>query len=427
MKRQMLTGVLAMLLVPMVGGQAVATVVEDSRQEGLAERLNALVGEMAERDQKIEILRQQVAELSDQEGANGTAAAPSPLSLGGYGEVHATITEGSDSQGRSNDLLDIHRLVGFVGYRFNDWLRFQSEIEIEHAFVADGEGGELEVEQAYIDFLLAEGVNIRAGRVLVPVGMINQHHEPTSFNGVERPNFSKYIIPSTWWSDGVGLFGNVGDSVSYECYMLGGLDGSGFSAIDGIRGGRIKERPSLNELALTGRLDYFVAPGEALNLRLGGSFFLGGINNGNKGKDPGVSGDISIYSLDFQASMGRFDMRGATAYEKIDDAVGIDSVAEEIFGYFLEGAVHVLPETWKTGKLRSSDVVLFVRYDSYDTQYGMKDDVIADPAGDREDWTIGLSYYPVSNLVVKADYQIRNSAAAENPANLINFGIGWQF
>jgi len=423
----------------------------DDRISRLEMQLERLAEELRRKEQSIAALEQRIERLNAAQGKpdsgsigeeqiktmiEETVAAreqQSPLarlSLGGYGEIHANISEGSTA-GQSKDQLDIHRLVTFLGYEFNDWIRFQSEVEIEHAMVSSGDGGELEIEQAHLDFLLNDSFNIRAGRFLIPVGIVNQHHEPTTFNGVERPNFAKYIVPSTWWSDGVGLFGNINDSIKYEAYLAAGLDGSGFDDIDGIRGGRLKERPSLNELAITARLDYF--PWQASlaadrKLRLGASIYHGGINNGNKGADPGVSGDLTIYSADFDASAGKFDFRGVYAFEKIDGAQSIgNNVAEEIMGYYLEGAYHFWPDSWKTGKLKNSDALVFVRYDDYDTQYSMPAGVQANPAGDRHDWTFGISFFPTHNVVVKADYQIREAEGANDPDNTFNLGIGWQF
>ena len=190
--------------------------------------------------------------------------------ISGYGEVHVNFNQGSEK-----DQIDIHRFVLDFKYDFNDWITFHSELEVEHAFVSDDDG-EISLEQFYVDFLLHDNVNVRMGRVLTPLGIINQRHEPPLFNGVERPGVDKYIIPSTWSSDGIGIFGNVVPSLTYELYVAGGMDGSKFDAVKGIRGGRIKERPSMNDIAVTGRMDYypfadFSAPaGQTLRLGLGG-------------------------------------------------------------------------------------------------------------------------------------------------------------
>jgi len=347
--------------------------------------------------------------------------------FGGYGEMHANFGENGTS-----DQFDFHRLVMFVGYDFNDWIHFNSEIEIEHAFVTDGAGGELVVEQAYMDFELDEAVNIRAGRILTPLGIVNEKHEPPSFFGVERPLFAKYIIPSTWSSDGVGIYGSPCKLLDYQLYVVGGLDGSGFSDTGGIRGGRIKERPSMHEPAITGRVDLhpFAGRETPLNqdLRLGFSGYFGGLDNGNKGENPGLNGDIAIFSADFEYSICKFDFRGAVAYENISNAASAGSgTAEGIFGWYLEGGYHVMPDSWKKGKLADSDAVVFVRHDSVDTQFKMPGGVARNPAGRRNEWTFGVNFHPTKNLVVKVDYQVRSNGNDDDLDDLINFGLGWEF
>lgn len=349
------------------------------------------------------------------------------FTFGGYGEMHANFGESG-----SSDVFDLHRLVAYVGYEFNDWISFHSEIEIEHAFVSDDSGGYVAVEQAYFDFLLCEPFNIRAGRILTPLGIINKKHEPPTFFGVERPSFSKYIIPTTWPSDGIGIFGQLADCMSYELYVVGGLDGTGFSAKNGIRGGRITERPSLNEPAVTGRVDFMPFAGKEMpcdqDLRIGLSTYFGGLDNGNKGSNPGIDGRIHIYSADFEYSVGKFDFRGAAAFEQIDGAREIgNGTAEGIFGWYLEGGYHFLPESCKTGKLKGADAVVFVRYDRFDTQHKMPSGVAGSGAGDRHEWTFGVNFYLTKNVVLKADYQILSDDSGSDPPNKFNLGLGWQF
>ncbi|MBI5118587.1 hypothetical protein HZA56_19130 [Candidatus Poribacteria bacterium] len=348
------------------------------------------------------------------------------FTLGGYGEAHANFEEGP-----SGDQFDIHRAVLYLGYDFSDWIKFHSETEIEHALVSSESDGELLFEQIYLDFLLSDPLNVRVGRVLTPLGIINKKHEPPTFYGVERPSFDRVIIPTTWSSDGVGIFGSLTPSLKYEAYVVGGLDGSGFNDLNGIRGGRIEERASLHEPAFTARLDYYpfalreVGYGQAL--RLGASTYAGGLDNGNEGDDPGVDGDIQIYSGDFEYTISRFDFRGVTAFENIDGAREIgNGAAEEIFGWYLEGGYHFWPEAWKKGKLAKSDAVAFVRYDDFDTQYDMPSGVERNPDGDRNEWTVGMSFYFLPNLVFKADYQFRDSEG-DDPGDAFNLGLGWQF
>jgi phosphate-selective porin len=421
----------------------------DERLEALEATVQRLVGELTDKDKNIEELQQKVSVLPGESSLQGSrepvisredvrqvvaeinmeqeaSSALSKFSFGGYGEIHANITEGDDADGDSNDQIDIHRFVTYIGYDFADWLKFTSEIEIEHALVSSSDSGELEIEQAYLDFLLNDYVNVRVGRTLVPVGYLNQHHEPTNFNGVERPNFYKAIVPTTWWGDGVGLFGSLGD-LSYQVSVLGGLDGSEISS-SGIRDSRLKERPSLNDPAYALRLDYTPLASRDLTLRLGTSLYHTGLNNGNKGTDPDLTGDLTIYEADFNLNVKAFDLSGAVAWEEIDGSENLSAgVAEEIFGYYLEAGYHFFPSSWRTGKLAKADAVFFVRYDDYDTQDKMSSGVVGEPTKDRNDWTMGLSFNPVENVVVKADYQILESEGDTDPANTINLGVGWQF
>ena len=349
------------------------------------------------------------------------------LELGGYGEIHANLSEG-----KTSDQIDIHRLVLYAGYSFADWIKLNVEAEIEHAYVTDGAGGELSLEQAYVDLNLCEGFNIRIGRVLTPVGIVNQRHEPTRFNGVERPSFAKYVVPSTWSSDGVGVFGRPVEWLTYELYVVGGLDGSKFNAKDGIRKGRIKERPSLHEPALTGRVDLFPLAGGAAppgqDLRVGFSTFLGGVDNGNEGKNPDVDGCVRLVSADFEYSIGRVDLRGAVAWIDIDGAKDLGhGTAKGIFGWYAEAAAHVLPDAWKRGKLAKSDLIVFARYDWYDTQHRMPSGVARNSAAQRQEVTIGLTWLLTPQFTIKADYQIRCNDAGTDLDNLLNFGVGWAF
>lgn len=448
-------------LVAMQSGFALAATGEEARIQELERQMQVLVGELKNRQGNIDALSRQVAILEgkiserpraesglspaqDKEDIKTLVAEAvaeqqkdSPLSrfsFGGYGEIHANFQEGSTS-GKSNDKLDFHRMVALVGYEFTDWIKFQSEIELEHAYVQDTNlssgrpSGYLMLEQAYVDFLLSDRANIRAGRFLAPLGMTNQNHEPISFYSVERPTFDSVIIPSTWSTDGIGIFGNLASNLSYEAYLVAGLDGSKFTS-SGIREGRIKDEPSLNDMAFTGRLDlYPFQEGGfdwAQSLRLGASMYYGGINNGQKGSDPKVSGDIGIYSADASVAIGDFDVKGTVAFTEIDGSGLSAGVAEEIFGYSVEAGYHIMPAAWKTGKFAKSDLVAFVRYDEYDTQHQMPAGVAPDLSKDIYEWTYGLAFYPVPSFVVKADYQSREAEQGDLD-NRINLGLGWIF
>jgi phosphate-selective porin len=379
-------------------------------------------GDVEAMRQEIKELRQMVQglakEVDDKSPNVDLSDTLGKLKFGGYGEIHSNFTQGSDS-----DKVDFHRMVLYVGYDFADWIKLHTETELEHAFVKDDDG-EISLEQAYVDFLLADNFNIRAGRILTPIGIINQKHEPTLFNGVERPNFSKYIIPTTWSSDGIGLFGALGQSVNYQAYVVAGLDGDSFSS-SGIRDGRIKSRQSLNDVAFTSRLDY--RPFARKDLRLGISGYYGGLDNTDGGGN-GKGGKIAMTSADFEYSISKFDFRGVIAQTDISGARELGGgVAEEMFGWYLEGAYHFLPDEWKTGKLEKSDAVVFMRYEEYDTQHKMPSGLTRTAGKDKDELTFGINFYPTSNFVIKVDYQLTNDDGSSDADDRFNIGLGWSF
>lgn len=396
----------------------------------LADEVQKLKSEqVSEREERV-ALEERVDEQSEMAETESLREAygMDKLDIAGYAEIHANFNEGSQ-----DDVLDIHRFVLDFKYDFSEWIKFHSELEIEHAFIS-GDDGEIYLEQFYVDFLFNEYMNVRAGRVLTPMGIINQHHEPNRFNGVERPNVDRTLIPSTWTSDGVGIFGNITESLNYELYVVGGLDGSKFSPTGGIRSGRIKERPSLNDVALTGRIDYFpfvnfdVPAGQ--QLRLGFSGYTGGVDNGDEGNNPdGLSGvNIHMASADFEYSINRFDLRGQVVQTWIDDADQLAAgVGEEMFGWYIEPAYHVMPDSWKKGRWEKSDLVLFTRYEEYDTQHKTVSGFGRVPGGEREELTIGGTLFFTPTIVFKADYQFVDSDADIDPDDRLNLGIGMQF
>ncbi|HTF91306.1 MAG TPA: hypothetical protein VK843_23035 [Planctomycetota bacterium] len=371
------------------------------------------------------------ADLEDaRRGRDGSSAA-SRFQWGGYGEQHY-----NDLDGHGGAQIDIHRFVLYMGYSFSENVQLHSETEIEHGFVED-DNGEIAIEQLWTDFRVSPTTHIQVGRVLAPLGIVNLRHEPPSFNGVERPSVETFVLPSTWSIDALGVSGEITTSLRYQLYLSGGMDGTGFSAFEGIRGGRQEERPSAHQPAVSGRLDFFPLDslgGDASeqSLRLGLSGLYGGLDNGNQGSDPGVDADLLIAAVDAEYSIGRLDLRGVAAFEKIGGASELstvtgESISKEIVGWYVEAAWHWMPESWKSGEHGWADAIAFARYDDIDTQRDVPSGFVADAHGDRDEWTLGIGLYPLENLVLKADYQIRNDEATGSPQNQFNLGIGWSF
>ncbi|MCB0329310.1 MAG: hypothetical protein KDD70_06595, partial [Bdellovibrionales bacterium] len=249
----------------------------EDRQNSEAEKSNAIAAEVEKN--RISSLIPEKAALKSEFGLGPAASSvyrvKQGLSIGGYGEGSYTNFLGSDRR----DQTDLQRLITYVGYKFSDSILFNSEIEFEHG-TTDGIGGEdgdsageVSVEFAYLDFLLSDEANARVGNVLIPLGFVNEIHEPPYFHGVQRPFLERTIIPSTFRENGVGLFGKLGSEVEYRTYFVNGLRASRFED-SGIREGRQSgNRALFEDFAWTGRVDY--TPEEISGLTLGGATFLG--------------------------------------------------------------------------------------------------------------------------------------------------------
>jgi len=337
----------------------------------------------------------------------------------GYGELHYNNPKGSSVPGKDDPAqIDFHRLVWGLSYQWNDRISLHTELDFEHAFK------EPELEFAYLDFLIRPEINVRAGVVLMPVGPRNERHEPPRFFSVERPYLQRTVIPTTWQEGGVGLFGTLGDDFNYRAYLVSGLDAKGFNAKDGIRKGRRAIGEAANEaFAWVGRLEYIGLPG----LSLGTSVYHGGANQDPKSSDDIdvtlLEGDIryTVSGLDFQAMYAQIDISHP---EKITGA----GVGEKIAGWNAEIAYHLRtldPDT-------EQDLVPFVRWEQFNTQEAVPAAYPADPANDRSVFTIGLAYYPVPDVVIKADletWEDEDSGVNDDgeKKKRFNLGIGYEF
>lgn len=344
------------------------------------------------------------------------------LPVAGYMDFHVNKDRG--------DLLrpDFHRFVLLFGHSFDDRIKFWSEFELEHALVEGGptEAGTVALEQAYLDFLIKPYFNLRAGMILAPVGIINERHEPPSFNGVERPFVETTIIPTTWRELGFGVTGDLGRGFRYRAYLTSSLDASRFDAEGGITEGRARGfDASLRDPAKVGRLEYL----GLRRLTLGTSYYTGhaGVNT------PGVNPRVSMYELDGRYSLGRVDFRGLFANTWVSRAAELNrllriqtgvnpNVASQMRGYYLEPAWHVLPRRAR------HDLILFARFERYNTQQNMPAGYLPRLEFNRSSWVTGVTYKPNADVAVKFDYVInRNESRVIRPVDGVNLGIGWWF
>jgi uncharacterized small protein (DUF1192 family) len=353
------------------------------------------------------------------------------VSIGGYGEAtyqnFASERQDRSASGRA-DRLDMLRAVLYVGHKFSDTILFNSEIEFEHASTGEGaeEKGEVSIEQAYLDLKPWKSVGLRAGMVLVPVGFLNELHEPPVFHGARRNSVETAILPSTWREVGIGLFGENGP-FQWRAFAVASLSAEGFAA-GGIREGRQQGSDSLAEdLALTGRLDFTGVPG----LTLGGSFFTGNTGQGAAVDGRRIEGRLNLFDLHVQYERRGLQIRGLYARSTLDDAglineqnglSGRGSVGERQRGWFLEAAYDVMTlrpaGTWA--------VVPFVRLERLDPQAAVPAGFEKNPAQDRRAWTAGVGVKPLPSVVLKADYQWLSNHARTG-TNQLNLAIGYLF
>ena len=349
------------------------------------------------------------------------------LSIGGYGEVH--YNQQISGKERYNGKMDVHRMVMFFGYQFNEKTSFVTEIEYEHV-------KELYVEQAFLNYNIKPNTSIRGGLMLVPMGIVNEYHEPTTFNGVERPSVDKYIVPTTWREIGVGVTGRLANApLKYQLYIMNGFngfDGSGkLRGSDGLRKGRQKGAEStFTSPSLSAKVDYYGIKG--LNLGLSGYFGktqsseFNGLDKDNDFAEAVADSTrvgISMLGLDFRYKVDALQLKGQYIHSYINDVkeyndkTGKD-LGKQMQGYYVEAGYDLLH-----GKEQS--LVPFVRYESYNTHHKV-DGITANKTYDREDWFVGLSYHLAKGAVVKVDYQ-RFKDGNDVKKNFINCGVGVWF
>ncbi len=347
--------------------------------------------------------------------------------VGGYGELHYNDVTNTESGENPAGQLDFHRFVLFVGYTFNDWVSFHSELELEHTLVEAGEdeGGEVALEQAYVDLRYHPALGVRAGLVLVPVGIINPVHEPPTFNGVERPNVEKVLIPSTWRESGIGIYGRLAERLEYEAYVMAGLSAAGISGKNGIRGARQGGfRSSTDNLAFTARLSYRVN----LNLSVAASYYGSSLASDKTVPEADLDGvAFNLLEAHAQYRKGAFEARGLILYsavsaaEKLNAVFGKDVGSSQVGGY-LELGYDVLglivPET-------EQQVTLFGRYEIYDTQ-ASTEGFAANEAYARRETTLGLTYRPMPQVALKLDHQWLYNKESHN-FRQFNLGVGYNF
>lgn len=362
--------------------------------ESLQQKVEATTRATDAANQKAEILAESLEQRP--------AVAQSANTIGGYGELHLNTWD-SQRGGEDKKELDFHRFVLFYGHRFNDRLRFDSEVEIEHTLAGDGEPGAVELEQAYIEYDWAEGHSLRAGQFLLPVGFLNETHEPPTFYGVERNPVESRIIPTTWWEGGVELTGSLADGLRYDFAVHSGLNASAEEDY-AIRDGRQEvAKARFDSEAYTGRLRWLAVPGLELAATVQYQRDVA------QESDP-AAGDAWFYSGQLGWQYGNFGLRALYARWSLDGA-GPEAVgADRQDGWYVEPSWR-LTDRWG----------VFARYSRWDNRAGDSADT------EHAQTDVGLNFWLHPQVVFKLDYRNEDAPDGAPEFDGWNLGFGYQF
>lgn len=435
-----------LLLAVLCGGSSLWGSEDAARWEAMESRLESLSRELTALKEASAETLSTTAPLTVP--AHGLAPAAAKVyhvkdgaTLGGYGEMVYQNFDGSRDDGAASgkkDQIDFLRFVLYAGYRFNERWLVNSEIEFEHA--AEDKRGEVSVEMVNLDYLWTPSMNVRAGLLLLPVGFLNEMHEPTTYHGALRPNVERNIIPTTWRENGAGFFGQTGP-LSYRAYVVNGFQvlkdtatvgGStnkvkGFSAESGFRDGRQKGSSALAEdLAVVGRLDFTGVPG----LLLGGSYYTGESGQGAVVNGQELDARVTLWETRGEWAARGAEIRALYARGTVSDAAlinqgqgvtGNDSVGEVLWGSYVQGAFNVLSLTQTSAYLAP-----FVRYERYNTQARVPAGYTSNPANDRTELIYGLTYRPIPAVALKGEFQNNNNRAGTG-VDQWNLAVGYAF
>jgi hypothetical protein len=366
-------------------------------------------------------------------------AQPSTV-VGGYGQFSLNALKPGNEEW--NTRASVRRLVLFVAHPITDDIRVYTELEWENSVACSSCAGSAEVEQAFVQApLLGDALSLRAGLMLVPMGIINQWHEPPVFHGVERPNVDNVIIPSTWRELGAGITGNLASQVfRYELYLTTTLDPLRLSE-NGLGGARtLGSLAPAKAFAVSGRAE--VEP--VLGAIAGASFFLSDLGaNGDYYRESGKKRSLRLpllgYAVDARMRRWGFEARVLWSqffFPNAEDLVAAyredgsplfpreateGTVPSRIQGGYIELAYDALSLLHVSHQL-----LAFVRLETYDSQAAVPNGYKRNPNLDIDELTLGLTYRPVTQLVFKTDLQLRDRRYGYDQLQY-NLGFGYMF
>ncbi|MEJ2594637.1 MAG: hypothetical protein P8100_05820 [bacterium] len=362
----------------------------------------------------------------------------SKLNIGGYGQVDYNQPVGNGNTG--NGKLDVHRIVLLFGYRFTNKLSFVTEIEVEHV-------SEVYIEQAFFNYAFNTYFSLRGGLMLIPMGIINEYHEPPTFNGVERPLIDKYIAPTTWREIGIGATGTIPEvSMRYQAYLVNGFksyaDGRGYlDGSNGLRKGRQKGAESMFFFpSVSARLEYYGILG--LNIGLSGYFGKTQSSKFNAIERQDnlavASADSSVVGISMVGADVRYNRKGLVAraqvyYTSISNTRQYNyfttvegqpnDLGSSMYGYYVEFSYNLFKPVRKI----KSELIPFIRFSQYDTQATVDSEIGKDSSYQTTAITVGIGYWFISQLALKTDVQFLKKGNAGDYKAMFNAGIAVMF
>ena len=353
-----------------------------------------------------------VADATD-EAIKAQVKLSNKTTIGGYGELHYNNLR--DQKGSSNkDQMDFHRFVLFINHEFNDKMRLVTELELEHSLAGDGKPGEVELEQAYIQYDLTAKTSITGGLFLTPVGILNETHEPPTFYGVERNDVEKNIIPTTWWEGGAMVEHEFIDGLTANLSATSGLDSDGGSFKPRDARQKVAEAEA-KTFAYNARLKYTAIPGVELagTINYQDNFCQNEING---------CGSATLYEGHVVYNKDNFGLRALYAWWDIDGSAVKEVGADEQYGYYVEPSYR-----FDDAIVMGQDIGIFARY----ALWNNKDGSGAGGGGSENEYkqyNAGFNWWIDKDVVVKVDYQIQDvGSAISKELDGLNVGLGYQF
>jgi hypothetical protein len=369
--------------------------------------IDALKTELAIADEQLADANLKIEATGDYLETVVVPTGESKTQIRGYGELHYNNLNAQDSA-RDLEQIDLHRFVLFFGHEFSDKINFFSELEVEHSLAGDGAPGEVELEQAYVDFALTDNLSVKTGLFLIPVGTTNETHEPPTFYGVERNSVENVILPSTWWEAGAALSGHFANGLSWDAALHSGLaipttGGSAFR----VRSGRQKVAEAIaSDAAYTVRLRYTGVPG--FNVGASYQYQTDASQIAGDGLDAG-----KLFTVNAGYDVGPFSIKGLYARWDFDGVAVEAADADTQTGWYVE-------PSYRFSTLRGDWGI-----------YGRREDVEGGRTQDHFTQTeFGLNYWPVDNIVFKIDFRQRDhelTSEAGRDFDGFDLGFGYQF